>query len=206
MKFTVREMFPESFEQTEIEAGGNVDANAILNCVIMSEGEVRVSGKLGVIIGGRTQAIKGIRATTIGNMTEVKMELTVGVNNEVYIEIGEIEEKIKPIQEEKQKVELAIKKIDQLLQKQASPDFQEKKRQLLRAKISRESEIATLNEKKKKYERWVEDARDARLVVEKSIYRGSKLTINGVQRMIESENYNVTYVRRGGEVEFYANV
>lgn len=194
------------FEQTEIEAGGDVNANAILNCTIMSEGRVHVSGKLGVIVGGRTHAIREIWATTIGNMAEVKMELIVGVDNVVYSKIAALEERIKPLLEEKKKIEDGIKKIDLILQKQAMPELQGKKLQLLRIKISREAEIITLTEEKEKYENWVSNAQNAKLVVEKSIYRGSKLTINGIQRMIESENYNVTYCRRGGEVEFYANV
>lgn len=187
-------------------AGGDVNANAILNCIIMAEGEVRASGRLGVIVGGRTQAVKGIAATTIGNMSEVKMELIVGVESEIFIKIKELEEKIRQIQEEKQKIETGLLRIDKILKQQAMPDLQSKKIQLLRAKISRESELAVMMEEKQRYERWIEDARNARLVIEKSIYRGSKLTINGVQRMIESENYHVTYCRKGGEIEFYANV
>lgn len=194
------------FEQTEIRCGGDVKANAILNCNIMAEGAVEVSGKLGVIVGGHTHAIRGITATTIGNMSEVKMELICGVNSEVYARIGGLEERIKPLQEEKLKLENGLAQIDKILLKQPSPDLQEKKRMLLRVKISRESELVTLNEEKLKYERWIEDAQSARLVVRKSIYRGSKITINGVQRIIESENYNVTYCRRGGDIEFYANV
>lgn len=194
------------FEQTDIEAGGNINANAILNCVIVAEGQIKVSGKLGVIVGGRTHAVKGISATTVGNMSEVKMELIVGVDSEVYVKIGELEEKIRPLMEEKKKIETGIAQIDRVLKTQQKPDLQMKKMQLLRTKISRESEIKTLTEQKQRYERWIEDAKDARLTVQKSIYRGSKLIINGVQRMIESENYNVTYCRRGGEVEFYSNV
>lgn len=194
------------FEQTTIKAGGNVNANAILNCTIMAEGEVIVSGKLGVIVGGITRAIKGISATTIGNMSEVKMELIIGVDNELFVKIGLLDERLRPLLEEKKKIETGITQIDQMLQKQAIPDLQQKKLQLIRAKISRETEIMTLTEEKAKYQNWIEDSQRARLVVRKSIYRGTKLVINGIQRMIESENYNVTYCRRGGEIEFYANV
>ena len=194
------------FEQTQINAGGDVNANAILNCMILSEGQVLVSGKMGVIVGGSTHAIRGISATTIGNMSEVKMELIIGVDSEVYVKIGALEERLKSLLEEKAKIEEGIKRIDSILQKQVTAEFQGKKLQLLRAKISRESEIITLTEEKEKYEAWVMNAQNAKLVVQKSIYRGSKLVINGVQRMIEMENYNVTYCRKGGDIEFYANI
>lgn len=194
------------FEQTEIECKGNVNANAILNCNIMAEGEIKVSGKLGVIVGGKTHAICGVSATTIGNMSEVKMEIIVGVNSEIYARIGALEARIKPLAEEKEKLEAGLVKIDKILKAKPNPDMQAKKMQILRMKISRESELNTLNEEKMKYEKWIENAQNARLVVEKSIYRGTKLTINGVQQIIESENYHVTYCRRGGELEFYANV
>ncbi len=194
------------FESTDIQAGGNVSANAILNCTIAAEGEVVVSGRLGVIVGGKTHAIRGISATTIGNMSEVKMELIAGVDNEVYAKISALEEKLHSMQEEKQKLEVGLAKIDRILQKQTTPDLQKSKIQLLRAKINCESEIVKVTEQKQKYNNWIEDSENARLVIRKSIYRGTKLTINGVQRMIESENYNVTYCRRGAEIEFYANV
>lgn len=194
------------FEQTEIYARGNIQANAIMNCNIMSESEIIVSGRLGVIVGGSAHAIQGISATTIGNMSEVKMELIVGVDNDVYMKISDLEADMQPIQDEKKKIEQGIVKIDSILKKQPNPDLQNKKLQLLRAKINAESRLTKVAEKKKKYEKWIEKSEGAKLVVQKSIYRGIKLTINGVQKMIESQNYNVTYCRRGGEIEFYANV
>ena len=47
---------------------------------------------------------------------------------------------------------------------------------------------------------------NAKLVVTKSIYRGTKVTINGVTKNVESENYNVTFVKKGADVISYPNV
>lgn len=194
------------FEQTTIYAKGIVRANAILNCHIMSEQEVSVLGKRGIIVGGVTSAIKGIEATIIGNMSEVKTKIELGVGEDVYSHIRKVKEKYNNLTEENKKIEDGIKKINTILEKADNPDLAEKKLYLMRTKIERDTKISGLQQEIRRCKINIENAQGAKLKVNKSIYRGAKITINGVSRIIESENYNVTYYKDGAEISFKPNI
>lgn len=194
------------FEQTTIYSKGNINANALLNCNIISEGKIIVSGRMGVLVGGSASAIEGITATIVGNMSEVKMHINLGVDNSTYLKLAELEEKIKKVKEDIDKLNLAMKQISTLIEKSPNADLSQKKMDILRTKISRDTQLTSLTEEVKRISTFIERSSMARLVVTKSIYRGTKVTINGATKNIESENYNVTYTKKGAEVISYLNV
>ena len=194
------------FEQATIYAKGNVNANALMNCNIISEGRIIVSGRLGVLVGGSASAIEGVEATIVGNMSEVKMHINLGVDFTVYAKLSELEEKIRKINEDIQKLNMAMKQISVLLEQAPNADLSQKKMGILRTKINRDTQLAGLTEEVKRISALVDKSANARLVVNKSIYRGTKITINGVTKNIESENYNLTYCKRGADVVSYPNV
>lgn len=194
------------FEQTTIYAKGCIRANAILNCHIMSEQEIIVSGKKGIIVGGTTSAIKKIDATIIGNMSEVKTRIDLGVDKDVYEHIKKVKAKYAYLMEEINKIEEGIKKINRILERADNPELAEKKLYLMRAKISKDTVVSSLQQEIRKCKINVENSQNAKLVVNKSIYRGTKITINGVSKIIESENYNVTYYLENQEITFKPNI
>ena len=132
------------FEQTTVRARGYVNANAIMNCDIRSEESIIVSGRLGIIVGGSTTALRVIEATMIGNMAEVKTKVLAGAEKDLYAEIMKIEDQIKENSIEIEKIGIGIAKIDEFLKKNVRKDIQDKKMQLLRAKISKDSEVSDL--------------------------------------------------------------
>lgn len=68
------------FEAANIEAGGNIRANYIMNSNINTLEKVIVSGSKGMLLGGTTRAIKGIDTYNIGNKSHIKTMLDVGKN------------------------------------------------------------------------------------------------------------------------------
>ena len=194
------------FEQTTIYAKGSIKANAILNCHIMSEQEIIVSGKKGVIVGGSIRAIRKIEATMIGNMSEVKTRIDIGVEYEIYEHIKKVKNKYEYILEEINKIERGIVKINKILEKADNSELAEKKLYLMRAKISKDSVIASLTKELGNLQINIENSQEAKLIVRKSIYRGTKININGSMKLIESENYNVTYYEKQGEINFKQNI
>lgn len=194
------------FEQTTIYSKGDINANALLNCNIISEGKITVSGRMGVLVGGSASAIEGITATIIGNMSEVKMHINLGVDHSIYVKLAELEEKMKKVKEDIDKLNVAMKQISALIEKSPNADLSQKKMNILRTKISRDTQLSSLAEEVRKISDFIDRSSDARLVVTKSIYRGTKVTINGVTKNIESENYNVTYAKKGADVVSYPNV
>lgn len=79
------------FESTTIHTKGDFNANYLLNCHVYCDGMVKISGKRGTVIGGITQAIKGITAYTLGNDAQRVTTLMLGLNKEFlenYSDIG----------------------------------------------------------------------------------------------------------------------
>lgn len=194
------------FEQTTIFARGNVKANAILHCHIISEQEIIVSGKRGVLIGGSVSAIKKVEATIVGNLSETKTLVNLGVDDEVYDHLTKITEKVSKITEEVKNYEKAMIQINKILEKGNQPELASKKLLLMREKINKDARLTDMNEDIRRTKEKIENSQGARLIVRKSIYRGAKVVINRVQRVIESENYNVTYVKENGEITFKPNI
>lgn len=194
------------FEHTTIIAAGDVEANAIMNCHILSEGYIKVSGRRGVIVGGSVSSVRGIEASIIGNMSEAVTIINLGVDQETYRKKSELEKKIQTITEDINKLETARSQINRILGQTARPDLSERKLKLMRLKISKDSELKAYDEEVKKYQTLIHNSFGARLVVNKSIYRGVAITINGVTQRVHSENYNVTYCKDGAEITFIPNI
>lgn len=68
------------FEAANIDAGGNIKANYIMNSNINTPEKVIVSGSKGMLLGGITRAVKGVDTYNLGNKSHIKTVLEVGKN------------------------------------------------------------------------------------------------------------------------------
>ena len=80
------------FEAANINAGGNVKANYIMNSTINTMGRVIVSGSKGVLLGGTISAVKGVDTFNLGNRLHIKTILDIGRNGVYAKEQEEYEE------------------------------------------------------------------------------------------------------------------
>lgn len=189
------------FEQVNIKAKGSVNANAIMNCNIECEDEIIVSGKRGVIVGGVINAIKGVKATIIGNMSEIKTVMNVGVAENMAVCILKTDEEIKEINEEILKMEKAIKTIDNLNDDSMLKKYSEKKMMLIRNKITKVSEMNKKIEYKEQQVKLFEKSLNAEIKVEKAIYPRTQININGGILKIDENKGRCTIVKKGVDVE-----
>ncbi len=118
------------FEAANIEAGGNVRANYIMNSNINTMGKVIVSGSKGMLLGGKACAVMGVDTFNLGNKSHIKTYLEVGRNKlydkkqamftekreQILSELSMLEEKWhKMLQEfppDKEQAETLIKKLN----------------------------------------------------------------------------------------------
>lgn len=195
------------FEQVTIEAKGTISANAIMHCNVKSEETVNVAGKYGIIVGGRVEAYREIEATIIGNMNEVKTVLEVGTSNDLYAKMERVENKLKEIQQELQKLKTAGEKVAKVLATAPdNADMKNMKINIMRSKIAREAAMTELQHEKEDIAAVMAKVTNPRIFVLKSIYPGVVLTINGVTEQIRTENYNIFYQKNGVDIEFIANL
>ncbi len=118
------------FEAANIEAGGNVRANYIMNSNINTMGKVIVSGSKGMLLGGKACAVMGVDTFNLGNKSHIKTYLEVGRNKlydkkqamftekreQILSELSMLEEKWHKILQEfppdKEQAETLIKKLN----------------------------------------------------------------------------------------------
>jgi hypothetical protein len=98
-------------------------------------------------------------------------------------------------------------KIEELLKVlQDNEKLKKTKMTVMRSKIEKEAVLTDLQREKNAIIELLSKIANARVIVRKSIYPGVILTVNGVQEMVKSENYNVYYQKKGIELEFLANI
>lgn len=191
------------FEQTHIDCDGDVCANAIMNCQIHSGQDVKVSGKFGSIIGGSICAMRSIESMVIGNLAEVKTDICAGIEADLFVMLSQYERSQQKLQSEIEKILEALKKIDQILEKEPKEDLQMKKLQLTRAKIEKDSRINEVIKRKQETLEQMQKANEAKVSIFKRVYPGTTITINGMKVIIKDEIQRVEYARRGSGIISY---
>lgn len=122
----------------------DINANAIMNSDIECGQDVIVSGKYGIIIGGKVSATRYIHATIIGNMSEVKTTLCAGVDGDLFALLSKCEQDISEIGRELAKITNVLGQVQILIEKTGRSDLIEKKMALMRTKIEKIQSLVSL--------------------------------------------------------------
>ena len=191
------------FEQTFIDCDGNVAANAIMNCQITCGQDVKVSGRFGAIIGGSVSALHSIEIMVAGNMAEVKTELCAGMEDNLFALLMQHEKSRQQIQEEVEKILDALKKINKILETSPTPDLQQKKLKLTRAKIEKDTRLNEIMKRKQETVDQMSKTNDASITILKRVNPGTEITVNGKHVSVQEEIAGVEYRRRGTGIVSY---
>lgn len=192
------------FEQAVVDAQGSVNANSIMHCVINAGEDIIVSGRLGIIIGGHINAMRRIEATIIGNMAEVHTDIMAGIEGDLFAMLSQTEKQMQEMEAEVGKLLEGIAKIDTILKtdpdSKKAAEFQKNKVELVRAKVERDARINEIVKKREDILIKMEKANNAKVVIQKGIFPGTKITINGVSVNVKEAYMHVEYSRRGAGI------
>lgn len=191
------------FERTQIKAGGDVNANAIMNSTVEAGNDVVVSGRFGIVIGGEIRASHQIKATIIGNTAEVETRIFAGVEGEILPRLTKCETQKKEVEEELAKIMQGLEAVNELLAKKDSEDLQKKKMLLTRSKIERDSQINVIEKQRKDLLELYSKANEAKVTIDKTIYPGTMISINGMRKNVTEDEKHVEYARRGSGIIVY---
>ena len=191
------------FEQVQIKAVNDVNANAIMNSDIECGQDVIVSGKYGIIIGGKVSATRYIHATIIGNMSEVKTTISAGVDGDLFAKLTKCEQDMSAVNGELAKITNVLGQIQILMEKSDRKDLGDKKMALMRTKIEKDTRLSELTKKKQDIVEKMGKANLAKVTIEKVIYPGNVIVINGVRAVVTEEECHVEYARRGAGIIVY---
>lgn len=185
------------FEQSTVEAGGNVNANSIMNSVIKAGEDITVSGRFGIIIGGSTSAERQIQATIIGNTAEVDTRISVGIPGDLMAMLNRNEHLKQQTAQELEKVAQGLQTLDEMLEKTDDPDLMQKKRMLMRSKIEKDSALSELEKENQKLVEQFTKANQAKVIINKLVYPGTEVTVNGLKTQVKETENRIEFARRG---------
>lgn len=189
------------FEQANIECGGYVYANSIMNCYIDSKDMVVLSGSRGVLLAGRVYALRGVEAVNIGNEAQVH----------TYIKVGMEPRMRKRYETLRKEIDLGMREIEKLSKLQQSlnaakmtpeqkSEFEKKKIQITRMKIQKTTELEKLKDECKDLESQIEAGKQAAVVVDEWAHAGCSITINGATNNLKEDIKGIVFSLRKGNV------
>ena len=190
-------VFADFIEHAVVNAGGNVQANTILNSRIASNGEVILTGNKGAIIGGYTHAMLGITATEIGNTAEVR----------TVVHVGRLQTVKAAEMEQSEELQELTEKASELLRKKKAangkiPDIMEGRIKDLESRIqSLKKELGENIEERKRCEAAIAKGKQAEIVVNGNVYRGTVVCLAQIQMPIERSTCFMKYFQERGMIE-----
>ena len=193
------------FESTSIHCKGDFHANSIMNCDVFCEGNLYVSGRFGIIVGGTTTCSGNVEATIIGNLSEVKTMINAGTNPNAISEISALEAEIKENNDKLEKLHEARKKMAQITNPTDAAKFNETMEQI-------ENSITTISAEVKEKTTVLDQKlflistySSSKIIVQKFLYPGVYITINGLHYNSRDTFTNVTLKDTGGQVQVINN-
>ena len=199
------DVWAKFFESTSVHCKGDFHANSIMNCDVFCEGNIYVTGRFGIIVGGSTTCSGNIEATIIGNLSEVKTMINAGTNPNTITEISALEADIKEDENKLEKLHEVRKKMAQITNPTDAVKFNETLEQIetsitaLSAQLKEKT--TTLNQKLF----LISTYSSSKIIVQKFLYPGVYITINGLHYNSRDTFTNVTLKDTGGQVQVINN-
>lgn len=189
--------FAKFVEFANLDVAGTINAEVLLNCNTVCGGQIIISGKQGTIVGGSCKAIGGILANNIGTEMEVKTEITVGAEGEIYRRMKVLTKKIETTED-------SLRRIDEQLQRFAQLDVKQpvkeqaadpRKVTLLRAKIQQTTENQKDHLELARLQGILDLASGARIQIVRKIYGGVTVRIGDLIHYVKEEQFAVEFIK-----------
>lgn len=187
------------FEAANINARGNVKANYIMNSNINTLGRVIVSGKKGVLLGGRICAVKGVDTYNLGNSSHRKTLLEVGRNHLYEKEQVNYAGKREILLNELNSLETGWNKILQMLaaQREVPVDIVRKVQATI---VAKSHELAQLDAEVSKLANLTDQNMNAPVCVRGTAHAGSVIVINTISYNLSANVNRVIFKLRNTHV------
>ncbi|WP_022749878.1 DUF342 domain-containing protein [Lachnobacterium bovis] len=188
-------IYAKFFEYANVEACGFIEADSFLDCNVFCEDEVKLNGKKGSIIGGKTEAIKGITANVLGNESYKKTSIQVGIGVELLKRVNNAENELLEVQSLVDKLTEGIRQFDELgKEKNVDVKKDERRVALVRAKIAKTADLNICKEKVEYVHKLLEKAKGADIKITKKVFPGSKVMIDSLVVIVKDEQNGVNFV------------
>ncbi|WMM26595.1 FapA family protein [Tissierella sp. MB52-C2] len=188
-------------ENSVINCGKNITAEAIMHSNVASKSNIIVLGKKGLIVGGSCKAKNEIRARIIGSSMATTTILEVGVDPDIKHRYDGLSEKLKSSKDNLEKINQSLKVLETL---KRSNKLDGSKSQLYSDLVKGQ---LTLNMEIGKTERELNQIKDqmtnlsrGQIMVADTIYPGVKVIIGDSYMYIRDEMKRCRFYRENGEI------
>lgn len=174
------------FEAANIKARGNVKANYIMNSEINTMGRIIVSGSKGMLLGGKTSAVRGVDTFNLGNGSHLKTFLEVGRTKMYEEQQEEYGHRRDQLVNELNALDKGWNKILQLLSanREVSEDTVRKVHATI---VAKSQELADLDAEISKLANITDQGMIAPVTVRGRAFGGTMIVINDIKYMLTSE-------------------
>lgn len=187
------------FESVNITAGDKVEASYLMNCNVNTEGKLVVTGRRGLILGGYACAKQGVECRVVGNATEVKTTIEVGIDKDDMARYQELMKKIAKLDSDIRTFQEAVSKIE--AQGEVSEKNQGIYERLTKAIYAQKSQKKELFAERAQITEKLTRQKGARVQIQGSVFPGTKIIINTEVYKVTEEQRNIQFVKNVGGVD-----
>ncbi|ABN51735.1 MAG TPA: DUF342 domain-containing protein [Hungateiclostridium thermocellum] len=188
-------------ENSIIEAKGDIKAEAIMHSNVKCGNKLELSGKKGLLIGGKCKVGKEIVAKVIGSYLATHTDIEVGVDPQIKERYKELRDEIRKIEEDLVKAEQAITILKKLeAAGKLTPEKQELMARSIRTKIYYSNRLGELKEELIITEQRLQKEADGKIRVFDHIYPGTKVTIGTSMMYVKEDLQYCTLYRDGADI------
>lgn len=181
------------FEYTRVHANGSIQADVFLNCKVSCGESITLDGKKASIVGGDVWAIEKISVHTLGSDGEVRTKVRIGNDAAVMRRISILRSKIEVEQENLQRIEDGLKKLQDVKNDPRRTD-------LLRVKIRDSALLADDAAELDKLEKQVERARGGNITVQGKVYPGVSVEMDDLRVTVKEEQERLEFVKNTDKI------
>lgn len=188
-------VFAQFIENANVSSGGSIQADSIVNSNVTAYSDVNIFGKTSTIVGGTLKANRRVRTKYLGSETCVKTVIEVGIDESVSATLKDMYNELQENEKELDKIERTLE-----LYKTKKPDDAKLYMQLIRTKIEKSTEIQRVKSLYDQIRNRVEIGKYAEVIVEKRVYPGVRLIVDGKSSIIENEYEEIVFKRKGDKI------
>lgn len=199
------EVWGKFFEQTILRVKRDIHANSMMNCDVFCEGNIYVSGKHGIIVGGTISCQGNIDAAVIGNMAEVKTNINAGVNEHVLAELEELENKIKDLNDKIEKHSQILAKLEAIKNPTETDKLETMIGQVKASMKELDIQYEASNQELKQKLFIISSCSQSHILIRKYLYPHVSIILNGLHYNTADTFTCVTIKDVAGEIKIVSN-
>ena len=187
------------FENTNIVAGGNIEAGYLMNSMAYCRDSVKVAGKKPLICGGKVKAANSVTAGVVGNESHARTEIEVGRLNDYGEQLLSLNQRMKALDADMERIREGMNAIlgkVGALKGRTHPSYLK----LEDALEQQKKQFAVLRKEQQKLDEKINGTSDNFIRVTGVVYENTLIRLNGNFLLTDKDSRNVRFCSQGRHI------